>query len=142
MAANMALPPADFVVQLLRVFKIESSLSLLAYSFGSISILEKVCQAAYFPTEPVSLGQLATMHGLMVFLLREWTLRPDLPFPEQFDYAEIVSLCQKNFETAMKTYEVLANPTLDNIRALRIAVSMASPSTSSSDRFAGNVESR
>ncbi|KAK4494571.1 hypothetical protein PRZ48_013927 [Zasmidium cellare] len=117
----MDLPPTDFVVQLLRVFKAEPSLSLLAYGFGTISDVEKLCQAAYFPTEPVTLGQLATMHGIMVFLLREWGLRPGMPFPDHFDYAAIMSLCQKNFETAIKTYEVFANPTLDNTKALRIA---------------------
>ncbi|KAF2162556.1 hypothetical protein M409DRAFT_69123 [Zasmidium cellare ATCC 36951] len=117
----MDLPPTDFVVQLLKVFKMEPSLSLLAYGFGTISDLERLCQAAYFPTEPISLGQLATMHGIMVFLLREWVLRPGMPFPEQFDYAEIMSLCEKNFESAIKTYEVFANPTLDNTKALRIA---------------------
>lgn len=121
-ASNIELPPAEFVVQLLRTFKLQPSISLLAYGFGDIIVLEKLCQAAYFPTEPVSLGQLATMHGIIIVLLREWMLHPALPFPEQFDFAEIMALCEKNFDAAIKTYEVVANPTLDNTKALRIAV--------------------
>lgn len=127
--SNMPLLPPDFVLLLLKTFKAVPSISLLAHGFSDIAELERLCHAAYFPTEPLSLGSLTHMHGLLYYLLQEWHIHPELQFPAGVDREAVTAFCEKNFDRGVRTYEIFANPTIENAKVLRMAAAKAQESS-------------
>ncbi|KAK6524755.1 hypothetical protein TWF281_011654 [Arthrobotrys megalospora] len=121
---EMELLPAQFVISVLRKLKEYPSVHYLAYAMRDQMALEKICQAVYFPTEPVSLGQLTTMHGLLLFLLEEYIALND-PILNGWDASAFLSLCQKNLHIGCQSYEILAVPHVDNVKALTLGVVFA-----------------
>ncbi|KAK6506199.1 hypothetical protein TWF506_011118 [Arthrobotrys conoides] len=121
---EMELLPAQFVISLLRKLKEYPSVHYLAYAMRDQMALEKICQAVYFPTEPVSLGQLTTMHGLLLFLLEEYIALND-PILSGWDASKFLSLCEKNLHIGCQSYEILAVPHVDNVKALTLGVVFA-----------------
>ncbi|RVD87319.1 uncharacterized protein DFL_001561 [Arthrobotrys flagrans] len=121
---EMELLPAQFVISILRKLKEYPSVHYLAYAMRDQMALEKICQAVYFPTEPVSLGQLTTMHGLLLFLLEEYIALND-PILNGWDAAKFLSLCEKNLHIGCQSYEILAVPHVDNVKALTLGVIFA-----------------
>ncbi|KAF2210030.1 hypothetical protein CERZMDRAFT_69594 [Cercospora zeae-maydis SCOH1-5] len=118
---NLNLLPIDVVLQVVKAFKTHVSSVVLPYGMPGLEYLETACRAAYFPTEPLSAGQVAVMHGLIYYLLWEWKSRPDIPPPGNMDFDSMMKLSEGNFELALRTYEVLAYATHDNTMALYIA---------------------
>ncbi|KAF3249513.1 hypothetical protein TWF192_005586 [Orbilia oligospora] len=121
---EMELLPAQFVISVLRKLKEYPSVHYLAYAMRDQMALEKICQAVYFPTEPVSLGQLTTMHGLLLFLLEEYIALND-PILSGWDSAKFLRLCEKNLHIGCQSYEILAVPHVDNVKALTLGVVFA-----------------
>ncbi|KAJ5658308.1 uncharacterized protein N7484_001957 [Penicillium longicatenatum] len=66
---------------------------------------------------PVSAGNVAAMHGIFYFLMKESITRKDTLSKELNLEAHIES-CKKSFESAIESYDVLTVPTLENVIAL------------------------
>ncbi|KAK6352924.1 hypothetical protein TWF696_004920 [Orbilia brochopaga] len=120
----MELLPPQFVLSLLKRLKENQSIQYIAYVVNNENALEKLCQAVYFPTEPVTLGQLTNMHGLLFFLLQECVAVED-PIMAEWDAIGFMRICEKNLHIGCQSYEVLAVPTLDNIKALVMGIVFA-----------------
>ncbi|KAJ6263667.1 ABC multidrug transporter MDR5 [Drechslerella dactyloides] len=120
----MELLPPHFVISLLKRLKENESIQYIAYVVNNENALEKLCQAVYFPTEPVTLGQLTNMHGLLFFLLQECAAVDD-PIMREWDVISFMRICEKNLHIGCQSYEVLAVPTLDNIKALVMGIVFA-----------------
>ncbi|KAF7193710.1 ABC-transporter-regulating transcription factor [Pseudocercospora fuligena] len=124
-ARDIQLPPIDHVLTLLKTFKSHPSTVLLAYGLGQIDEVETLCRAAYFPTQPMSVGALTMMHGLLLFLMMEWMLHPDLNIPRGVEPQALYEQCERNFDAGLQFHEIWTNPTLENVKALRIAACRA-----------------
>ncbi|KXT08498.1 hypothetical protein AC579_8615 [Pseudocercospora musae] len=124
-ARDIQLPPVDHVLTLLKTFKSHPSTVLLAYGLGHIDEVETLCRAAYFPTQPMSVGALTMMHGLLLFLIMEWMLHPDLNIPRAVDPHALFEQCERNFDAGLQFHDIWTNPTLENVKALRIAACRA-----------------
>ncbi|KAK6540167.1 hypothetical protein TWF694_008988 [Orbilia ellipsospora] len=120
----MELLPPQFVIMLLRKLREYPSVHYLAYSMRDQMALEKLCQSVYFPTEPVTLGQLTTMHGLLLFLLQEYVALAD-PILNGWDADAFIKLCEKNLHIGCQSYEIHAVPHIDNVKALLLGIVFA-----------------
>ncbi|CAK1362563.1 hypothetical protein CB0940_05225 [Cercospora beticola] len=120
-AKSLNLLPIEVVLQVVKVFKTHVSSVVLPYGMPGLDYLESACRAAYFPTEPLSPGQIAVMHGMLYYLLWEWMSRDDIPAPGNIDFDAMMKLSESNFELALRTYDVLAYATQDNAMALYFA---------------------
>ena len=96
-------------------------MAFLAAALRDHGELERICQAVYFPTDPVALGRLTTMHGLIYYILLEYKHSEDA-FLDEFDATTYIVLAQRNFHIGLETYDVLNTPTYDNISALILGV--------------------
>ncbi|KAF3925242.1 hypothetical protein ABW20_dc0105123 [Dactylellina cionopaga] len=121
---HMELLPAQFVIALLRKLKEYPSVHYLAYAMRDQMALEKLCQSIYFPTEPVTLGQITTMHGLLMFLLQEYIALND-SILNGWDAPAFLRICEKNLHIGCQSYEIMAVPNIDNIKALLLGIVFA-----------------
>lgn len=128
---QMEMPPAPFVLDLLKEVKKRPSKMLLAYCMHSlVPNLEALCQAAYFPIEPLSFGALATMYGMLYYMTMDLFVDTDDPLARNYDYEAYYKLLEQNFHLALEHYSVVVTPTLDNVKALCIGVSKQQRQTS------------
>ncbi|KAL4917014.1 fungal-specific transcription factor domain-containing protein [Aspergillus aurantiobrunneus] len=75
---------------------------LSSYAVSDLSVVENLCQRVYSTSELASPGEIASMHGVLFFVLKEL----------------IAINANTNFVAAVETYEVLAVPSFENILAL------------------------
>lgn len=101
----------------------EKPLFLSSYPFSSLSLVEDICQKVYFPMRPVSAGNVAAMHGILYFLMKESTMRKDALSKELNLEAHILD-CKKSFEAAIESFDVLTVPSFENVIALVMGVSL------------------
>lgn len=85
------------------------------------SSLEDLCKKIYFPTEPVSKGETTLLNGLLFYVFAEYCQDADAIAS---NYPIYMQLCEKNFVTGLQDYECLVTPTLENIQALLLGVSL------------------
>ncbi|KAJ5806376.1 fungal-specific transcription factor domain-containing protein [Penicillium pulvis] len=109
--------PAELVLAMLRSYQDEKPLFLSSYPFSSLSLVEDICQKVYFPMRPVSAGNVAAMHGILYFLMKESTMRKDALSKELNLEGHILN-CKKSFEAAIESFDVLTVPTFENVIAL------------------------
>ena len=95
-----------------------------SFLLNDIALLESLCQKICFPTEPVSIGHITTMHGILYFILREYISLSD-PLCQEHDLKTYMEKCEQKLHAGIQTYEVLAVPTFENIFALTLGVSEA-----------------
>lgn len=120
---QMEMPPAPFVLDLLKEAKKRPTKMLLAYCMHSlVPNLEALCQTAYFPIEPLSFGALATMYGMLYYMTMDLFVDTDDPLARNHDYEAYSKLLEQNFHLALEHYSVVVTPTLDNVKALCIGV--------------------
>ncbi|EWC43426.1 hypothetical protein DRE_07612 [Drechslerella stenobrocha 248] len=120
---SMELLSPQFVLALLKKLREVAAGHPISYMMTNHMDLEKLCQAVYFPTEPVTLGQLTNMHGLLFFVLQEPTAIGDLA--EDWDVSSFMKMCEKNLHIGCQSYEVMAVPSMDNIKALVMGIALA-----------------
>ncbi|KAF2136053.1 uncharacterized protein K452DRAFT_148698 [Aplosporella prunicola CBS 121167] len=111
------LPPVDFVVAVVKRIKASPSFVIVCYSFTDPLLLEKLCRKIYFPSEPLPSGSVALLQALVFYIVSDLISAHD-PLTEQFDCAAYAELCERNFSSALSTYETLAIPTLENVQVL------------------------
>lgn len=121
---DMELLPANFIIALLRKLREYPSMHYLAYSVRDHMSLERICRAVYFPTEPVTLGLVTTMHGFLLFLLQEYLAIND-PLLKGWDAIKFSQICEKNLHIGCQSYELMAVASFDNITALFLGTVVA-----------------
>ncbi|KAH0846866.1 hypothetical protein FOPE_11223 [Fonsecaea pedrosoi] len=120
---SVPLIPADLVLAVLRRIKTHKLPHLQATLCDS-SLVERLCQKVYFPVEPVSLGHVTSMHGLLFYVLQDCIVMRD-PLGEIYDLPGSSTQCARNFSAGIETYELLAIPSFESILALTIAIMKA-----------------
>lgn len=85
--------------------------------------MEKLCQRVYFQTDSASLSDIASVHGVLLFVMKELVAMKD-QLCEKFDLATYLDHCEQNFITAIENYEILAVPSFESILALTMGVSL------------------
>lgn len=65
---------------------------------------------------------LTAMHGILYFLLREYTTLSD-PLCKEYNLKAHLSRCEKSLNVGLEVYDVLAMPCSENILALTMGVS-------------------
>jgi hypothetical protein len=95
---------------------------LSSYAVSDISLIDCLCQKVYSISEVASPGTIASMHGVLFFVLKELVAMED-PLCQKFSLIDYLEPCERAFIVAMETYEVLAVPNFENILALTMGVS-------------------
>ncbi|KAL3462826.1 fungal-specific transcription factor domain-containing protein [Aspergillus heterothallicus] len=109
--------PASLVTSVLRRMNAHRPIFLSSYAVSDLSLIENLCQKVYSTTELPLAGEIASMHGVLFFLLKEMIAFKD-PLCQRFDLATYLDHCEQNFVAAVETYEVLVVPSFENILAL------------------------
>ncbi|KAE8140310.1 fungal-specific transcription factor domain-containing protein [Aspergillus pseudotamarii] len=109
--------PLNLIIALLQEIKVNRPIFLCSYAINDRTLVERLCQRVYFPTEPISTGHLAGMHGIILTLLKEFTIMGN-PLCQKFDLKAHISTCEQNFNTLVESYDVLAIPSFESIFAL------------------------
>lgn len=86
------------------------------------ALIEHFCQKVYFPVEPISVGTLASMYGVLYMLLKEFELLQN-PLAKRYDLSYHVAHCGKKFDSLLETYEIVVVPSFENVFALTMWVS-------------------
>ncbi|PYI13121.1 hypothetical protein BO99DRAFT_453747 [Aspergillus violaceofuscus CBS 115571] len=96
-------------------------LFLYSYPINDLILFERLCQKVYFPTRAVSTGDVAAMHGILYFVMREFSSRND-DICEQFDLKNLITACKQSFEADLKRYDVHAVSSFENAIALTMGI--------------------
>lgn len=72
---------------------------------------------------PVSAGNVAAMHGMLYFLMKESISRGD-EMSKTLNLSAHIETCKKSFEALIESYDVLTVPTFENVIALIMGVSV------------------
>ena len=99
-------------------------LFLCSYPVNDLSLVERLCQKVYFPTRAVSAGDVAAMHGILYFLMKEYLTSKD-DFCNEVDLKAHLNSCKQSFEAGIEGYDVLTVPSMENIIALTMGVSIS-----------------
>lgn len=135
-------PPVAFAVAIVKRFKgiyknrIHSLLQalkqhtaqptepFLSCAWRDRDFLETLCQHVYFPSEPVSLGSLTLMYGLLWEQSQYICPEKDPEF-SSFELSYWLRLCERNFYAGVESYEVLTSHSLENAQALTLGAMRA-----------------
>ncbi|KAM5358346.1 hypothetical protein ACJZ2D_015362 [Fusarium nematophilum] len=120
--------PASFVIAAVQRVKATPAIFLSGYALNDVSLVENLCQRVYFPTEPVSLGHITSVNGILAFLSREFTILQQ-PLGKEFDMEKLTTKCERNFNLGIETYDVLAVPSFENVLSLALGVVKAQSET-------------
>ncbi|KAG9500269.1 hypothetical protein J7337_008743 [Fusarium musae] len=86
-----------------------------------VRLIEHLCQKVYFPTEPVTLGHITSVNGIMRLLLREFIITKD-SLGEEHNLEELKAQAERNFDQGLQTFELMTVPSFENILAITAAV--------------------
>ena len=92
---------------------------------NDLSLVERLCQQVYFSTRATTPGDLAAMHGILYYTMKEYVAMKD-PLCQKYDLKAQVETCKKSFLTSLESLHVLAVPSFENIIALALGVSIMS----------------
>ncbi|KAJ3460344.1 hypothetical protein MRS44_011211 [Fusarium solani] len=116
------LPPADFVIRLLRAVQGRSqyvvalsSPPVLIRSTGSDCLLtlyfpidmkqvEYLCRRVYFPVQAVTVGELSLLNAMLAVILCSLQCFPQPEFSDE-EVAKYLAVCKENQLTGIETYE-------------------------------------
>ncbi|OQE35353.1 hypothetical protein PENCOP_c013G02517 [Penicillium coprophilum] len=113
--------PVNLVTYVLRRMRDRRPIFLSSYAISDLSVVENLCEKVYSTSELASVGEIASMHGVLFFVLKELIAMKD-PLCQKFDLATSLDHCEKNFVDAIETYEVLAVPSFESILALTMGM--------------------
>lgn len=89
-------------------------------------LIEHLCQKVYFPTEPVTLGHITGVNGIMRLLLRELIITED-PLNKEHDLKALKAQAERNFHLGLETFETLTVPSFENVIVINAAVGSKCP---------------
>ncbi|KAF2452502.1 C6 transcription factor [Lineolata rhizophorae] len=122
--ADIRLLPVEFVIALVKKYKVAPPLCLVTMAAPEHIDVEKLCQKIYFPSEPIPPGSVTLMHALLYYIMRDYA-EEDYSDLSEFDLATYKDICEKNLYKGLETYETLVTPTLENIQSLLLGASKA-----------------
>ncbi|KAL5335380.1 hypothetical protein BJX70DRAFT_390670 [Aspergillus crustosus] len=117
----MDLVPAALVADIVRSFRVRTPFFLMSYPINDLQMVEDLFRRVYFPTEPISIGHVTAVHGILLSLFKEFTGLKD-PIAEKYDLSQYMKVCQQNLTVCFESYEILVVPSLENIVSLILAV--------------------
>lgn len=88
---------------------------------NDLKLLERLCQKVYFPTRDVSVGDVAAMHGVLYWLIKEYISRDDA-FCKRFDLQTHFKNCKVRFQADIQNHNVITVPSFENVIALVMGV--------------------
>lgn len=97
---------------------------LAGHAIIDVTFVEHLCQRVYFPTEPVSIGHVTSVNGILHLLLREYHMTQQ-PLDKAWDTRRFLEQAGRNFELGVESFKLLTIPSFENVLALTIAVSIA-----------------
>ncbi|KAE8153041.1 hypothetical protein BDV25DRAFT_127522 [Aspergillus avenaceus] len=109
--------PIDLVLAIIQEIKRNRPIFLCSYAISDPAIVEHFCQKMYFPTTPITSGDIASMYGILYPLLKEFMILK-APLCEKFDLKHYTIQCGQCFKRAIETYDVLITPTFENLLAI------------------------
>ncbi|KAJ5341655.1 hypothetical protein N7541_010779 [Penicillium brevicompactum] len=118
---NISLLPSSLVIGILQRFKERRPIFLSSYAVTDLSLVESLCQNIYFPVSSTSIGQITSMHGIFLFLLKEYQALKD-SLCEKFDFKVHLAQCEKNFSMGLETFDIMIIPSFDNILGLTMGL--------------------
>ncbi|KAF5685813.1 transcriptional regulatory [Fusarium circinatum] len=113
--------PASVVLTILRKIKANPTRFFPGQALTDVRLIEHLCQKVYFPTEPVTLGHITSVNGIMRLLLREFIVTKD-SLGEEYNLEELKAQAERNFDRGLQTFELLTVPSFENILAITAAV--------------------
>ncbi|KAJ0418976.1 hypothetical protein BJY00DRAFT_172326 [Aspergillus carlsbadensis] len=118
---EMDLVPSGLIVDIVRSMKVRKPFCLISNPLTDLPMVEDLFRKVYFPTEPLSVGHVTAMHGILLCLLKEFIAFKD-PLAEKYDLPSYMPTIEKNFSAGLETYEMLAVPSFENVLSLVLAV--------------------
>ncbi|KAI7761156.1 hypothetical protein LZL87_001971 [Fusarium oxysporum] len=113
--------PASAVLTILRKIKANPTRFFPGQALTDVRLIEHLCQKVYFPTEPVTLGHITSVNGIMRLLLREFIITKD-SLAEEHNLEELKAQAERNFDRGLQTFELMTVPSFENILAITAAV--------------------
>ncbi|KAL4901848.1 hypothetical protein BDW74DRAFT_181287 [Aspergillus multicolor] len=114
--------PVMLVTSLLRSMKARRPIFLSSYAISDLQLVESLCRKVYYiTTSQPSIGQVACVHGVFVFVLKELIAMKD-GLCQRFDLPAHLDQCEQIFVTALESYEVLVVPSFEHILALTMGM--------------------
>ncbi|RTE84707.1 hypothetical protein BHE90_000774 [Fusarium euwallaceae] len=113
------LPPADFVIRLLRA----AQGKLLSLFPTYMKQVEDLCRRVYFPVQAVTVGELTLLSAMLAVILCVFQSFPRPEFSDQ-EITKYYAACKENRLTGIETYEVNMIPTFEHCLVLYIAASL------------------
>ncbi|KAJ4027050.1 hypothetical protein NW752_002011 [Fusarium irregulare] len=113
--------PASIVLTVLRTIKANPTRFLPGQAVTDTRLIEHLCQKVYFPTEPVTLGHITSVNGIMRLLLREFIIT-EHPLSKEHDLKALKAQAERNFDLGLETFETLTVPSFENVVVLTTAV--------------------
>ncbi|KAF4438416.1 hypothetical protein F53441_12804 [Fusarium austroafricanum] len=113
--------PASIVLTILRKIKANPTRFLPGQALTDVRLIEHICQKVYFPTEPVTLGLITSVNGIMRLLLREFIVTKD-SLGDEHNLEELKAQAERNFNLGIQTFELVTVPSFENVLALTAAV--------------------
>ncbi|RAH48306.1 fungal specific transcription factor domain-containing protein [Aspergillus brunneoviolaceus CBS 621.78] len=112
--------PAPLVNSLLRRMRVRRPIFLSSYAISDLHVLEDLCYGVYATSAP-SAGQIASTHGVLLFVLKEYVAMND-DLGQRVDLNAHLNECEHMFVAALEHYEVLVIPSFENILALTMGM--------------------
>ncbi|TGO45205.1 hypothetical protein BOTNAR_0689g00040 [Botryotinia narcissicola] len=121
---NIVMPPLTDIVLLLKWTKGPTNPTLLSFlPLVSISELDSLCKKAYFEMGECNTSDLIIINACLLFLLPEYCISQSKDDSVTATCRLNSLLCQKNLELDMSRLNLFMNLSLDNTKALILAVS-------------------
>ncbi|RAH59273.1 hypothetical protein BO85DRAFT_418572 [Aspergillus piperis CBS 112811] len=113
--------PATLVTSLLRRMRARHPIFLSSYAISDLQVVEDLCRSVLSGPSRASVGQVASMHGVLFFVLKELIAMKD-ELCQRFDLTTHLDHCEKVFAATLETYDVLVVPSFENILALTMGM--------------------
>ncbi|RGP78666.1 transcriptional regulatory [Fusarium longipes] len=113
--------PASVVLKILRTIKAHPTRFFPGQAVTDVKLIEHLCQKVYFPTEPVTLGHITSVNGVMRLILRELVITED-PLNKEHDLKALKAQAERNFHLGLETFETMTVPSFENVVVITTAV--------------------
>ncbi|KAF4332455.1 transcriptional regulatory [Fusarium beomiforme] len=113
--------PSTVVLAIIRKIKAHPTRFFPGQALTDVRLIEHICQKVYFPTEPVTLGHITCVNGLMRLILREFIITKD-DIAQEHNLEELKAQAERNFNRGLQTFELMTVPSFENVIAITAAV--------------------
>ncbi|PYH98007.1 hypothetical protein BO71DRAFT_447549 [Aspergillus ellipticus CBS 707.79] len=114
----------DLVVAVVKKVKSQPPFFLVSQSWIDSTRVESLCQAIYFPLNPVPAGSFTLFYGLLFYIIRDYLHAGDHELA-RYDLPSSLELCENQFLSSLSKPELMVDPTLEKIQSLLLGVTKA-----------------